>query len=199
MHRSNERSEMASDRSQHELDHVLDHDTENATLKAQLDSLDRQLTYYHKLCREQEATIKDVRSQLEAAKAEDVARRDEHDTQMSDAAAPRDTPLDLLGETDTAKARSRKRYRAPTVELVSDARRHANSSKYRQTTFLKCFSLSSRSPTAAQTRGKRSMFVDSSHCGMSLELRCSDASRQMRWLSCTRRSKSAMLVRQQHR
>lgn len=120
MHRSNERSEMASNRSQHELDHVLDHDTENTTLKAQLDSLDRQLTYYHKLCREQEATIKDLRSQLDAAKAEDVARRDERDTQMSDAAAPRDTPLDLPGETDTAKARSRKRYRAPTVESVSD-------------------------------------------------------------------------------
>jgi hypothetical protein len=57
MHQSNERPEMSFDRSQHELDQLryycMDHETEKATLKAQLDSMDRQLTYYHQLCREQ--------------------------------------------------------------------------------------------------------------------------------------------------
>jgi len=120
MHQSNERSEMSFDRSGHAPDQLLDHDTEKATLKAQLDSLDQQLTYYHQLCREQETTIKDLRSRLEAAEVGNVGPRDECDGQMSDAPAPRDTPLALLGERDTAKARSRKRYRAPTVESVSD-------------------------------------------------------------------------------
>lgn len=120
MHHFNERSEMSFDRSQRELDQLLDHDTEKPTLKAQLNSLDQQLTYYHQLCREQEATIKDLRSRLEAAEVGNVGLRDERDDHMSDAPAPRDTPLDLLGEAGTAKARSRKRYRAPTVESVSD-------------------------------------------------------------------------------
>lgn len=124
MHQSNERPEMSFDRSQHELDQLryycMDHETEKATLKAQLDSMDRQLTYYHQLCREQEATIKDLRCQLEAAEVENAARRDQHDAQMSDEPAPRDDSLDLLGKADAAKTQSRKRYRAPTVESVSD-------------------------------------------------------------------------------
>lgn len=124
MDQSNERPEMSFDRSQHELDQLryycMDDETEKATLKAQLDSLDRQLTYYHQFCREQEATIKDLRSQLEAAEVEKAASRDQHDAQMSDEPAPRDDSLDLLGQADAAKTQSRKRYRAPTVESASD-------------------------------------------------------------------------------
>jgi len=123
MHYSSERSDMSFDRSQHELEQLrfycMDHDTEKATLRAQLDSLDRQLTYYHGLCREQEATIKDLRSQLETADAANVALRDERDIQRSET-EPRDTPLDRCREMDVAKAPSRKRYRAPTVESVTD-------------------------------------------------------------------------------
>ena len=123
MHYSNERSEMSFDRSQHELEQLrfycMDPDAEKATLRAQLNSLDRQLTYYHHICREQEATIKDIGSQLEAVEAENVELRDERDVRRSET-EPRDRPLDPYRETDAAKATSRKRYRAPTVESVTD-------------------------------------------------------------------------------
>lgn len=118
MRRSNERSEMFFDRSQHELDQLrfycMDHDTEKATLRARLDKSDQQLTYYHRLCREQEATIKDLRSQLEV-----VALRDERDVRRKET-GNQHRPLDRDRETNGAKATSRKRYRAPTVESVSD-------------------------------------------------------------------------------
>ena len=124
MRQSHERPEMSFDRSQHELDQLrfccMDHDTEKATLRAQLDSLDRQLTYYHHLCREQEATIKDLRSEYRTAEAKNVALADGHDARMSDEPTPRERSLDLLEEVDARKAKSRKRYRAPTVESVSD-------------------------------------------------------------------------------
>jgi hypothetical protein len=123
MHYSTERSDLSFDRSQHDLEQLrfycMDHDTEKATLRSQLDRLDRQLTYYHGLCREQEATIKDVRSQLYEAEAENVALRDERDARRSETET-RDRPLDTYRETDAAKATSRKRYRAPTVEYVTD-------------------------------------------------------------------------------
>jgi predicted nuclease with TOPRIM domain len=123
MHQSNERPEMSFDRSQHELEQLrfccVGHETEKATLRAQLDNSDQQLTYYHGLCREQEAAIKDLRSKLQEVEAENVALRDERDVRMSETVS-RDTPLDRHGETDTVKATSRKRYRAPTVESVSD-------------------------------------------------------------------------------
>lgn len=74
MHHSNERSEISFDRSQHELEQLrfycMDHDTEKATLRSQLDSLDRRLTSYHHLCREQEVIIKDLHSRLYEAQAE---------------------------------------------------------------------------------------------------------------------------------
>lgn len=119
MHHSNERSEISFDRSQHELEQLrfycMDHDTEKATLRSQLDSLDRRLTSYHHLCREQEVIIKDLHSRLyEAqAEAENVARRDERGVR-------KERPLDHYGEMDTAKARTLKRHRAPTVESVTD-------------------------------------------------------------------------------
>jgi predicted nuclease with TOPRIM domain len=123
MHQSNERPEMSFDRSRHELEHLrfccVNHETEKATLRAQLDNSDQQLTYYHGLCREQEATIEDLRSKLKAAEAENVALRDECDVRMSETVS-RDTPLDLDRKERMAKATSRKRYRAPTVESVSD-------------------------------------------------------------------------------
>ena len=123
MHYSHERSEMSWDRSQHELEQLrfycMDHDTEKATLREQLDSLDRQLTYYHGLCREQEATIKDLRSQLNEAEAENVALENERHVRASETET-RDRPLDPYRETNAAKAISRKRYRAPTVESVTD-------------------------------------------------------------------------------
>lgn len=123
MHQSNERPEMSFDRSQHELEQLrfccVGHDAEKATLRAQLDDSDQQLTYYHDLCREQEATIKDLRSKLQAAEAENVALRDERDVRMSETVS-RDTPLDRHSETDVVKTTSRKRYRAPTVESASD-------------------------------------------------------------------------------
>ena len=97
----------------------MDHDTEKATLKAQLDSSDQQLTYYHGLCREQEATIKNLRSQLEDAEAENVTLRNGRHVRRIET-EPRDTPLDLDRKAKGAKATSRKRYRAPTVESVSD-------------------------------------------------------------------------------
>lgn len=115
---------MSFDRSQHELDQLrfccMDHDTEKATLRAQLDSLDRQLTYYHHLCREQEATIKDLRSQFRTAEAKNVAVEDERDARMSDEPTPRERSRDFLWKEDAKKAHPRKRYRAPTVESVSD-------------------------------------------------------------------------------
>jgi hypothetical protein len=123
MHYSHERSEMSWDRSQHELEQLrfycMDHDTEKATLKEQLDNLDRQLTYYHGLCREQEATIKDLRSQLHEVEAENVELRDERDVRRSETET-RDKPLNPYAKMDAAKAPSRKRYRAPTVESVTD-------------------------------------------------------------------------------
>lgn len=112
MHQSNERPEMSSDRSQHELEQLrfccVDHETEKATLRAQLDDSDQQLTYYYRLCREQEATIKDLRSQLQAAEAQNVTLRDERDVRMSETES-RDTPLDRHSEMDVVKATSRKR------------------------------------------------------------------------------------------
>jgi hypothetical protein len=123
MHQTDERSEISFDRSQHELEQLrfycMDHDTEKATLRAQLDSSDQQFTCYHRLCGEQEATIKDLRSQLQAAEAENVALRDACDLQRSKIES-RGMPLDRNRETDVAKATSRKRYRAPTVESASD-------------------------------------------------------------------------------
>lgn len=124
MNHPNERSEMSFDRSQHELEQLryycMDPDAEKATLRAQLESSDKQLTYYHQLCRKQEATIKDLRSQLEEAEAENVALRDERDVRASDETARRGSWLALLGEEVAAKTRPAKRYRAPTVESVSD-------------------------------------------------------------------------------
>jgi hypothetical protein len=123
MHQSNERPEMSFDRSQHELEQLrfccVGHDAEKATLRAQLDNSDQQLTYYYDLCREQEAAIKDLRSKLQEAEAENVTLRDDRDVRMSETVS-QDTPLDLDPKERMAKATSRKRYRAPTVESVSD-------------------------------------------------------------------------------
>lgn len=124
MSHPNERSEMSFDRSQHELEQLryycMGPDAAKATLRTQLESSDKQITYYRRLCREQENTIKDLRSRLEKAEAENVALRDERDAQVSDGKASRDSWLALLGETVAAKARPAKRYRAPTVKSVSD-------------------------------------------------------------------------------
>lgn len=111
---------MPFDHSEHGFDQLLNHNIEKATRRAQLDSLDQQLTYHQQLSREQDATTKDLHSQLEAAEAENVGPRDGRDAHTSDEPLPRQTPLDLLGEADTAKARSRKRCRAPNIESVSD-------------------------------------------------------------------------------
>lgn len=118
MYDVNERSELF-DRAQHELEQLryycMDPAIEKATLKAQLDNLDRRLGYYHNNSKEQESIIEDLRSQLRAAGAKNVVL--EYGTNPT---APRDSPFDQIADTHRAKAQPSMTYRAPTVESASD-------------------------------------------------------------------------------
>lgn len=115
---------MSFDRSQHELEQLrfycMDPDAEKATLRAQLDNMDRQLTYRRHHCEEQEAIIKDLRSQLYAAEAENVTLRDELDAQSISVRPFRDSSVYVGEEAHTANTQPSTNYHAPTVESVSD-------------------------------------------------------------------------------
>jgi hypothetical protein len=124
MSQANERSETFFDRSQHELDQLrfycMDPDTEKATLRAQLDSSDQQLTHLRQRCVEQEATIQHLRSQIYEIEAHEDVSEDDIDYQTSCEQLRRDSHLGLPGNASAPETQPSTRYRAPTVESVGD-------------------------------------------------------------------------------
>jgi hypothetical protein len=139
MSRANERPETLFNRSQHELDQLrfycMDPNTEKATLKAQLDNSNQHLTHFRQRCREQEDTIKELRSQVYEAEAEEAVPEPEFDYQAGCEEVRRDSRLDLFGKTVAPETQRSTRYHAPTVESVSDEEfGNAVSSEHRQET-----------------------------------------------------------------
>ena len=124
MFQSNDRAEMSFDRSQHEIEQLrfycMDPEAEKATLKAQLDNLDRQLTYHRHHCKEQETIIKDLRSELCATEDENFILRNALDAQSTSVRPLRDSPVYVPEEAHTANTQSSTNYHPPTVESVSD-------------------------------------------------------------------------------